>query len=116
MFCYQRQWVPPPVKPKRERPSPMSPSPPPSPPSIREARVISSSMKQKQRSLGDLFGSQRSNNPPPAPPEYPPPPPRPALDIQHIPDPPPMAATSLGGCCSLPVLQILKASYMMHFS
>ncbi|KAI2658343.1 Unconventional myosin-XV [Labeo rohita] len=58
------------------------PSPPPLPES-RGPRPISSDMKQKQRSLADLFGSQRSHAPPPAREPIPPPPP-------NIPDPPPM--------------------------
>ncbi|XP_056222908.1 unconventional myosin-XVB isoform X1 [Seriola aureovittata] len=92
---HKKKWVPPPApgKPERDQ-SPLS-SPPSSPPSTGCPRVISSNMKQKQRSLEDLFGSQRSNQPPPAPPDSPPPPLHLAPNLQEIPDPPPMAAPSL---------------------
>ncbi|KAM8837739.1 unconventional myosin-XVB isoform 2-T2 [Spinachia spinachia] len=75
----KKQFVPPPVQRKLESPSTEGP------------RVISSNMKQKQRSLGDLFGTQRSQKPPPLPPSPPP-------VFQSIPDPPPMAAPSLSEC------------------
>lgn len=46
-------------------------------------------MKQKQRSLADLFGSQRSHAPLTPPPESTP------ILPNNIPDPPPMAAPGL---------------------
>ncbi|XP_046710603.1 LOW QUALITY PROTEIN: unconventional myosin-XVB [Silurus meridionalis] len=83
----KKQWVPPPAQ-KKE---PLFPHPPPPPSSQAKKgpRSISNNMKQKQRSLADLFGSQRSQAPPIPPSE-----PAPILP-NTIPDPPPMAAPGL---------------------
>uniref|UniRef100_W5KWM2 Myosin XVB n=1 Tax=Astyanax mexicanus TaxID=7994 RepID=W5KWM2_ASTMX len=78
----KKQWVSPPEAKKQFPPAP----PPPEKPA---PRSISNNMRQKQLSLADLFGSQRSQAPPPPPPDSAPPLP------DDIPEPPPMAAPGL---------------------
>ncbi|XP_057682217.1 unconventional myosin-XVB isoform X2 [Corythoichthys intestinalis] len=83
----KKQWVAsPPVK-KQSPPDTPSPQ---SSPSTTGRRVISSNMRQKQRSLEDLFSSQRIRRPEPTRPDSPPPP-----VLQNIPDPPTILAPSL---------------------
>ncbi|KAJ7987825.1 hypothetical protein DPEC_G00330530 [Dallia pectoralis] len=81
----RKEWTPPPVQ-----------KAPPSPPSTRGPRSISNSMKQKQRSLADLFGSQgRLKNLPLAPSGSAPPPPVAQPLYESMPEPPSQAAPTL---------------------
>ncbi|XP_024866789.2 unconventional myosin-XVB [Kryptolebias marmoratus] len=82
-----------PISPQRQTPCPIPPPPQPSTSSAMGHKVISNSMRQKQRPLEELFSSQRSKQPSLALPSSPPPPPDPSL--HNIPDPPPVAAPSL---------------------
>ncbi|KAM4526381.1 unconventional myosin-XVB [Fundulus diaphanus] len=76
-------------------PPPKSPLPPLSPPPTRGLRVISKSMRLKQRPLEELFGSQRLQYSPSVPHESSPPPPEQAPVFVNIPNPPPMNALSI---------------------
>ncbi|KAM9775233.1 unconventional myosin-XVB isoform 2-T3 [Syngnathus typhle] len=84
----KKQWV---MSPPMEKQSPPRIPSPQS--STTTTRVISNNMRQKQRSLEDLFSSQRYEQITPPTPDSPSPSPSPELDI--IPDPPTMHAPSL---------------------